>query len=110
MANFTIEVITPFVGDGAEGNANRPQMGDDYAFIRWTDITATPSAQLTPSPNMYTIKAEVTEAVLDAIEGDGVYHVLSSEEIEVAEDAVMAAIEAGDPDLAQSLWEEIVDG
>ena len=78
---WRIEVITPFVGDGTGGNANRPQMGDDYTFIRWTDITATPSAQLTPSPNMYVIKAEVTEAVLNSIESDGTYHVLSSEEI-----------------------------
>jgi hypothetical protein len=78
---WTADIITPFTGDGSEDNANRPQLGDDYATIRWSDITGTPSAQLTPSPNMYVLRAEVTEAVLSDIESDGVYLVLSSEEI-----------------------------
>ena len=79
MANWTADIVTPFIGDGSsEDNANRPQMGDDYAFIKWEDITGTPSASLHPSPNM---RAEVTEAVLSDIESDGTYLVLSSEEI-----------------------------
>jgi len=82
MPDWRIEVITPFVGDGTRGNANRPQMGEDYAFIRWEDITAIPSAQLKPSPNMNTIKAEVTEAVLNQIESDGTYYVISAEVID----------------------------
>lgn len=80
--DWRIEVITPFVGDGTQGNSNRPQMGDDYPFIRWEDITATPSVQLSPSPNIYIIKAEVTEAVLNQIESDGTYHVLCAEVID----------------------------
>ncbi len=81
MANWTADIVTPFIGDGTEGNANRPQLGDDYATIRWSDITGTPSANLAPSPNLYILRAEVTEAVLGDIESDGVYLVLSSEEI-----------------------------
>ena len=82
MANWTADIITPFIGDGStEENANRPQLGDDYPFIRWEDITGTPTAQLTPSPNMYVLRAEVTEAVLSSIKSDGTYLVLSSEEI-----------------------------
>ena len=82
MANWIADIITPFIGDGStEENANRPQLGDDYATLKWEDITGTPSAQLTPSPNMYVLRAEVTEAVLSDIESDGIYHVLSSEEI-----------------------------
>ena len=84
--NWTIEIITPFTGDGSSTeNANRPQMGDEYEFIRWEDITATPSAQLTPSPNMYIIRAEVTGSVLDDIEKDGTYHIQSAEELVDAE-------------------------
>ena len=83
---WRIEIITPFIGyDGTEGSSNRPQMGDDYAFIKWEDITGTPSASLTPAPNMYVIKAEVTADVLDDIENDSVYHILSAEEIVDAE-------------------------
>ena len=79
---WTADIITPFIGDGSTiENANRPQLGDDYATIRWSDITGTPSAQLAPSPNMYVLRAEVTEAILSDIESDGVYLVLSSEEI-----------------------------
>jgi len=82
MANWTADIVTPFIGDGSDTeNANRPQFGDDYPFIRWEDITGTPTAQLTPSPNMYVLRAEVTEAVLSSIESDGTYLVLSSEEI-----------------------------
>ena len=78
---WTADIITPYIGDGTEDNANRPQLGDDYTILRWSDITGTPSAQLIPSPNMYVLRAEVEEAVLDDIESDGVYLVLSSEEI-----------------------------
>ena len=82
MANWKADIVTPFIGDGSnEDNANRPQLGDDFPFIRWEDITGTPSAQLTPSPNMYVLRVEVTEAVLSNIESDAVYLVLSSEEI-----------------------------
>jgi len=56
MTNWTADIITPFIGDGSEDNSNRPQLGDDYATIRWSDITGTPSAQLTPSPNMYVLR------------------------------------------------------
>ena len=85
MPNWRIEVITPFVGDGTYDNVNRPQMSDDYAIIRREDITAVPGPNIPTSPNMYVLRAEVTEAVLDDIESDAIYHVLSSEEIVDAE-------------------------
>lgn len=78
---YQIEVLTPWVGTGADDDANWPKIGDDYALAKWEDITGTPSASLQPSPNLNIIRAECEEAVLLSIEADGVYWVLTAEEI-----------------------------
>ena len=78
---YQIEVLTPWVGTGAEDAPNRPKIGDDYALAKWEDITGIPSASLHPDPNLNIIRAECEEAVLVAIEADSAYQVLTAEEI-----------------------------
>ena len=80
--DWRIEVITPCVGAGVMGDSYRPVFGDDYGFIRWEDVTGIPGANLQPSPNIYVVKAELTEAELNSLEGNGVYRILSAEEID----------------------------
>ena len=78
---YQCEIITPFAGDGSEDNPNRPKLGDDYALRKWEDITGTPSASITPSPNLYAVLVECEEAVLGAIEKDNVYPVVWAQEL-----------------------------
>ena len=80
--DWRIEVITPCVGAGVMGDSYRPFLEDRYDFIRWEDVTGIPGTNLQPSPNIYVIKAEVTEAVLNNVELDNVYCILSAEAID----------------------------
>ena len=75
------EITTTWTGTGAQDDDNRPQLGDDYALRKWEDVTGQPSANLRPDPNLYVVRVECEEAVLDAIEADADYLVLWSEEI-----------------------------
>ena len=74
-------IITPWIGNGTEENSNRPQVGDDYGISKWEDVTGQPSENLPLAENMYIVKLEAENAVLDAIEADDTYLVLWSEEI-----------------------------
>lgn len=76
---WRIEVITPCTGAGMMGYSYRPLLGDRYGFIRWEDVTGIPGANLQPSPNIYVVLAEVTAAVLNNMELDNVYYILSAE-------------------------------
>ena len=74
------EVTTSWTGTGAStDDANRPQLGDDYALLKREDITGQPSANLQPDPNLYNVLVEVEESVLDAINADPDYLVLWQE-------------------------------
>lgn len=75
------EVITPWTGTGAPDEMNRPQVGDDYTIAKWEDVTGQPSENLPPAENMYIVKLEAEDTVMDAIEADDTYQVLWSEEI-----------------------------
>lgn len=74
-------VCTSWIGTGAEDDANRPNLGDEYKLAKWEDVTGTPAANLAPDPNLYIVRIECEADVLDAIEGDGRFMVLWSEEI-----------------------------
>lgn len=76
---WRIEVITPCAGAGVMGDSYHPLLGDRYDFIRWEDVTGIPGANLQPSPNIYVVLAEVTAAVLNNIELDNVYYILSAD-------------------------------
>lgn len=74
------EIITPWIGTGATtADANRPQLGDDHTLSRWEDVTGQPSENLHPTPNLFIVRANMTDAVLAAIETDPTYEVLWSE-------------------------------
>jgi hypothetical protein len=87
-----MECMTQWKGDGTQDNANRPTIGDDYAVKKWQDHTGQPSANLQPDPNLYIVYVECEADVLDAIEADGNYFVLWSEEI-VEDEELQAAPE-----------------
>ena len=80
------EILTAWIGTGAENDANRPRLADEYKLSRWQDVTGQSVANITPDPNQYVILAECEADVLAAIEADSGYYVLWSEE--VVEDAI----------------------
>lgn len=73
------EIITPWIGTGTETDLNRSQLGDDHALVKWEDVTGQPSENIQPDPNLYIVRAEMTDAVLSDIEADATYEVLWSE-------------------------------
>lgn len=84
MANIRFEILTPWVGNGIEGNPNRSKLGDDHILLKWEDTTGQNAQSLPPDPNLYIIKAEATQANYDAISADvnyGAGAILWSEEI-----------------------------
>ena len=83
MANWRVQLATRWTGSGTDEDGNRPLFGDEYEFIRWTDKTAQVMNQQGKRPKMqtYIIEAEMTEAVLDTLEGDNKYLVFSAEPI-----------------------------
>ena len=78
---YRAEVATTWTGTGAEDDANRPKLGDDYALKKFEDCTGQPSENLRPDPNLYVVRVECEEAVLAEIEDSPDYLVLWSEEI-----------------------------
>jgi len=75
MAKWQAEVIGPWHPDRI------PQIARDYAGLRMSETAGQAASQITPDPNLVTTWVECEAAVLDAIEKDGNYHVLWSEEI-----------------------------
>ena len=82
-----ITVLTPWIGDGftdkggGDVDRRRPKVVDDYGIKTWSDITAQPAENLTPTPNAYVIHANVDDATLAAIDADSQYTVLTVEVI-----------------------------
>lgn len=74
------EVITPWIGTGAEENINRPKICDDYSIPKWSDVTGQQNPHPT-TPNGYTILAECADVVFTQIEGDSTYHILWSADV-----------------------------
>ena len=97
MTMWQCEIITPFVGTGAKDDPNRPKLGDDYTLRKWEDITGTPSASITPAPNLYAVLVECEEAVLSEIKGDNTYFVAWSQEIVEEPQPAEARATAADP-------------
>ena len=69
-------ILTPW---GQSGGRNVPQLALDYALQGWADVTGQPAVNLPPTPNLLTVEAVCTQAVLDAVAADARYAVLWSE-------------------------------
>ena len=81
---FRAAIVTPWVlavDDMSDMPSNHPLLSDEYAIVKWEDITGQSANNLPPSPNEYTVLAEVDEDVLEAIDNDPDYTVLWSIEI-----------------------------
>ena len=81
---FRAAIVTPWVAandDNSPRPTNHPLLDDEYAITTWQDITGQSAADLPPTPNEYTVLAEVDEDVLEAIDNDPDYTVLWSIEI-----------------------------
>ncbi len=89
------EVITEWVAGivGDDPVSNHPKIEDDYppvliggiptdGILSWEDITGQPAENLTPNPNMYTIRITCNDVTLALIEADANYYILSSEVID----------------------------
>jgi len=75
------EILTEWLSPDANGDANRPRLGDDYVVSKWEDITGQPAVNLTPNPNLYSVYCECDDATLAAINADSNYYVVWSEQI-----------------------------
>ena len=81
---FRAAIVTPWVlavDDMSDMPSNHPLLSDEYAIAKWEDITGQSANNLPPSPNEYTVLAEVDEDVLEAIDNDPDYTVLWSMEL-----------------------------
>ncbi len=76
-------IVSPWTGNGTQGNAFRPQLLDDHplpAGATCDDVTGQPAANLPPSPNLFTVEAaNYPAAWLTAVEADSTYTVLWSQ-------------------------------
>ena len=81
-SDYEAEVTTPWTGTGTMEDSNRPLIGDTYSLKKWEDTTGQPAENLQPDPNIYIIKIQCTEEVLNQIEADENYTVLWSEEVQ----------------------------
>ena len=81
MALNRAQVLSAWKGDGlSEDTAFSPSITTDYpAISKCQDITAQPSAELTPNPNVYSVLIEVDDSTLALIEADPLYIVLTSD-------------------------------
>lgn len=75
------EIITPWIGVGGGDDPKRPRLADDYVLRRSTDVTHQPGENIVPTPNLYVVRAEMSDATLADIEADATYEVLWSEPI-----------------------------
>ena len=79
MAKWQAEVVGSWVVD-PDGQRSK-KLSRDYAGCTISDVTGQSAANLLPDPNLVSILVECEADVLDAIEKDGNYQVLWSEEI-----------------------------
>ena len=75
------DILSTWTGDGSEDNPNHPSLQDTHAVSKWQDSTGTPAANLSPEPNAVVLYVEAETAVMDAIEADENYIILTREVI-----------------------------
>jgi len=79
MARWQAEVIGPWIVD-PDGQKSK-KLSRDYAGCTISDVTGQPVANLLPDPNLVAVVVVCEADVLDALEADGDYLCLWSEEI-----------------------------
>jgi len=78
LARLILTLLSPVVGDGTTGNPYRPQFGDDFPALSWSDVTGRATADQPGDPSL-----EVIEAITDdpgSIYANDTYFVLSETE------------------------------
>ena len=81
---FRAAIVTSWVlaaDDTSDTPSNHPLLADEYTIEKWEDITGQAVEDLPPTPNEYTVLAELEESVLAAIDNDSDYTVLWSLEL-----------------------------
>lgn len=70
-------ILTPWAGSGdGETDPFRPQAGDAFPEMSWTDVTAQPAECLKPGPNLLAIQAWLPEESLAALAAQAAYFIL----------------------------------
>ena len=80
------EVVTDWIGTGAQEDSNRPSLGDAFTLSKWEDITGQPAANIRPDPNAYVVYTEAETAVMDAIAADPNHVILEGTREVIPED------------------------
>ena len=79
---YQAEIASPWV---VVNGINTIKLSQDFAHLRGSDATGQPMKNIIPDPNLVVVRVECEVDMLEAIEADGEYLVLWSEE--VVEDA-----------------------
>lgn len=74
------EILTPWAGTGTQENPYRPLLIDDHEVVLYRDTTGQVAENIRPDPNLLIIEIVCDDLVLDAVESDPKYEVLTSEE------------------------------
>lgn len=72
-------ILSPWAGTGSDDNPNRPLLEAVLAGRpgwSWTDVTAQPSENLQPDPNLYVLELTCDAPTLAAIEADARFHIV----------------------------------
>lgn len=79
--NYKLTIVSPWIGSGTMEDSYRPQFGDDYTYITWSELSVRPSPDYLAAPNMGTLTCEVNDTILAVLEADSDYLILSVEEV-----------------------------
>ena len=75
------KVAGPWVGTGAEEDAYRAQVNDDYTLKKCENVGDQPAAQIVPDPNVLVANIWCEIGELNNIDNDPNYQVLESFEL-----------------------------
>jgi hypothetical protein len=79
---FQADLLSPWTGTGANSlDPRRHQVADDYTVDECTDLSAQAAPGLPPTPNLGLCRVELDAQVLDALEADPTYHVLTTHQV-----------------------------
>jgi hypothetical protein len=67
------QIVTSWIGSGAQGDPYCPKVGSDYSLLSCTDVTATPAASILPSPNALVVQCLMASSVWDQLSRDPNY-------------------------------------
>jgi hypothetical protein len=75
------QVLTPYIGDGLTAQtAFRPLLADAYAVGECIDATDAPAQNIITAPNLLAVDVTCDAATLAAIEADGRFLILWSDD------------------------------